>query len=42
MQVTTTNRFRTLEQAPDCEQFVYRKRRLETNTTDTEQEPDHA
>jgi len=42
MQVTTTNRFRTLEQAPDCEQFVYRKRRLETNTTDSEQEPDHA
>ena len=42
MQVTTTNRFRTLEQAPDCEQFVYRKRRLETITTDTEQEPDHA
>ena len=42
MQVTTTNRFRTLEQAPDSEQFVYRKRRLETTTTHTEQEPDHA
>ena len=42
MQVTTTNRFRILEQAPDSEQFVYRKRRLETTTTHTEQEPDHA
>ena len=42
MQVVTTNRFRTLEQAPDSEQFVYRKRRLEPGVTDIKQEPSHA
>lgn len=31
--MVTTNRFRILDQSSDSEQFVYRKRRLETNNT---------
>jgi hypothetical protein len=42
MQVVTTNRFRILEQASDSGQFVYRKRRLETNEPVNQEEQPHA
>lgn len=38
MQVITTNRFRTLEQEPAAGQFVYRKRRLESQPPATHPE----
>ncbi|MCK0165804.1 hypothetical protein [Marinobacter sp. S6332] len=42
MRVVTTNRFRTLEQPSDGEQFVYRRRRLETEASVNEQEQSYA
>lgn len=42
MQVVTTNRFRILEQASYSEQFVYRKRRLETYQPVHQEEYQHA
>ncbi|HEA54083.1 hypothetical protein [Marinobacter antarcticus] len=41
MQVITTNRFRTLKQTPETEQFVYRKRRLLDDISKTETEADN-
>jgi len=42
MRVITSNRFRTLEQEAENEQFVYRKRRLVAETMKPKQEPRHA
>ena len=42
LRVVTTNRFRTLEQSPDSEQFVYRKRCLETEIPANQEEQHHA
>ena len=42
LRVVTTNRFRTLEQSADSEQFVYRKRRLETEIPANQEEQHHA
>ena len=45
LQVVTTNRFRVLDQSSDSEQFVYRKRRLETtesNAPVNQEEQQHA
>lgn len=41
LQVVTTNRFRILEQSPASEQFVYRRRRLETDDPVNQEEQHH-
>lgn len=42
MQIVTTNRFKVLKQPSDSEQFIYRRRRLETNVLANQEEQYHA
>lgn len=42
MQIVTTNRFRVLVQPSGSEQFIYRRRRLETNVLANQEEQHHA